>query len=260
MSQRWCPTLMGFCGLFAFALAAFPSQAQTSPVQPKTPMYTYVANWQIPRAHWSEMPASEAADKGIMDKAVADGTLIGYGDDEVLVHSADGETHDDWWSSSSMAGLLKLLNQLYASGNVSSPALDSATKHWDQVFISRYYNMHPGAYKSAYTYISTYQLKPDAPMDALDTLSQNIVVPVLEKLLADGTIIEYEIDELTIHTEAAGSFSIVTLSPNPDGIDKVNAAIADAIKAQPLLIPAWLSMTNPSAERDELLLSEGTYK
>lgn len=258
MSHRWCPAFLGFCGLFAFA--ALPLHAQPSPVQPKAAMYTYVANWQIPRAHWSQMPQTEAADKDLMDKAVADGTLIGYGDDEVLVHSADAETHDDWWSSSSMAGLLKVLAQLYASGNVSSPALDSATKHWDSIFVSRYYNLHPGAYKSAYTYVSTYALKPDAPMDALDTLSQNIVVPVLEKLLADGTLIEYEIDELSIHNQAPGTFSIVTLSAHPDGIDKINAAIADSIKNQPLLIPAWNSMTVPSAQRDELLLSEGTYK
>jgi hypothetical protein len=257
MNRRWCTLFLGFS---VFALAALPAHAQSSPVQPRPLMYTYVANWQIPRAHWSEMPQSAAADKPIMEKALADGALIGYGEDEVLIHSADGETHDDWWSSMSMAGLLKVLDQLYASGNVSSPALDSATKHWDEVFVSRYYNRHPGAYKSAYSYISNYQLKPDAPMNALDTLSQNIVAPVLEKLLADGTIIEYEIDELTIHTEAPGTFSIVTLSPSPDGIDKVNAAIADAIKAQPLLIPAWNSMTNGSAHRDELLRSEGTYK
>ena len=259
MTQRSFRTFLAFSGLFALSLAALPSHAQ-SPIQPKAPMYTYVANWQIPRAHWSEMPAAEAADKGIMDKAVADGTLLGYGNDEVVVHSADAETHDDWWSSSSTAGLMKVLAQLFASGNVSSPALDAATKHWDEIFVSRYYNVHPGAYKSAYTYISTYQLKPDAPMDALDTLSQNIIAPILEKLFADGTLIEYEIDVQSIQNGDPDTFSIVSLCANADGIDKVNAAVEAAVKAQPLLIPAWNSVTKQSPHRDELLLSEGTYK
>jgi hypothetical protein len=260
MSKRCFSPFLGFCGLIAVTLAALPSLAQSSPVQRKPPMYSYIANWQIPRTHWSEMPQAETADKSIMDKALADGTIVGYGNDETLVHSADGETHDDWWSSMSMAGLLKVLDQLYASGNTSSPALDAATKHWDMVYVSHYYNWHPGAYKSAYTAVATYGLKPDAPDDALDTLSQNIVAPLLEKKIADGTLIEYEIDQLAVHTQAPGSFSIVYLTATPDGIDKIDAAIRDAIKAQPLIGPAFGAMTNASAHRDELLLSEGTYK
>jgi len=259
MTQRWFSTLLGLSALFAFALAAQPSHAQ-SPVQPKPPMYTYVANWQIPRAHWSQMPAAEAADKGIMDKAVADGTLIGYGDDEVLVHSADGGTHDDWWSATSVGGLLKVLAQLYASGNVSSPALDAATKHWDMVYVTHYYNWRPGSYKNAYTWVSTHELRSDAPDNAVDVLSQNIMVPILEKLLADGTLIEYEIDELEVHSQAPGSFSIVTLTAEPDGNDKVEAAIGAAIKANPLLVPAFGSMVQLRSLHDDLLLSEGTYK
>ena len=68
-------------------------------------MYSYIANWQIPRAHWAEMAAANAGDKAILDKAMADGTIVGYGDDINLVHTSDGWTHDDWWSSMSMAGI-----------------------------------------------------------------------------------------------------------------------------------------------------------
>lgn len=121
MSKKWFSPFLGFCGLLALSLFACPSHAKSSTVQSKPPMYSYVANWQIPRTHWSEMPQSEAADKSVMDHALADGTIIGYGNDQNLVHTPDGETHDDWWSSMSMAGLLKVLSQLYASGNVSSP-------------------------------------------------------------------------------------------------------------------------------------------
>ena len=86
-----------------------------------------------------------------------------------------------------MAGLIKVLDQFYASGGTTSPALASATKHWDLVFVSKYYNWKPGAYKNAYVHVSSYKLKPDAPDDAVDMLSKQLVVPMLEKLLADGS-------------------------------------------------------------------------
>jgi len=37
----------------------------------------------------------------------------------------------------SLAGLIKTLNQLHASGDANSPAMNSA-KHWDEVLVSHY--------------------------------------------------------------------------------------------------------------------------
>jgi hypothetical protein len=223
-------------------------------------MYSYIANWQIPRANWADMDKANSADKAILDKALADGTIVGYGNDENLVHQPDGETHDNWWSAMSMAGLIKVLDQFYASPNSTSPALAGATKHWDLIFVSRYYNWHAGPYRSAYLHVSAYKMKVDAPDDAIDTLSQNMIVPLLEKLLADGTILEYEIDTLAIHTEAPGAFWISYIAPKPEGLDKVQAAISDTLKAHPLSGPAFGSMTDSSGHRDELLRGDGTYK
>jgi hypothetical protein len=250
----------GWCALVMSALYVFPAGAQMSEVKEKPPMYSYVANWQIPRAHWAEMKQANAADEKILAKALADGTIVGYGNDENLVHQPDGETHDDWWSSMSMAGLIKVLDQFYESGNTTSPALNSATSHWDLIFVSRYYNWHSGSYKNGYPHVSSYKLKPDAPDDAVDTLSKNMVVPLLEKALADGAILEYEIDTMAIHTEAPGSFWIVYVAATPEGLDKVNEAIGNRMKEHPLLGPAFGSMTDSNAHRDELLRGEGTYK
>jgi hypothetical protein len=249
----------GLCGLM-FALCSFPSGAQQSEIKEKPPMYTYVADWQIPRAHWADMAKANSADNAILEKALADGTIVGYGNDEDLVHQADGETHDNWWSAMSMAGLIKVLDQFYTSPNVTSDALASATKHWDIIFVSRFYNWHSGSYKGGYTHVSEYRLKADAPDDAVETLSKNLVVPLLEKMLADGTILEYEVDTLAIHTEAPGDFWISYIVPKPEGLDKVDAAIREALKTQPLSGPAFGSMTVSSAHRDELIKGDGTYK
>ncbi len=258
MNTRHWSVFTGLCGLAVFALSAVPSGAQATEVKEKPPMYSYVANWQIPRAHWAEMGASNGADKAILDKAMADGTLVGYGNDVNLVHTPDGETHDDWWSSMSMAGLIKVLDQLL--GNSTSPVLESATKHWDGVYVSHYYNWKSGAYTGGYVVEAMYQLKADAPDDAVETLSKNLVAPLMEKLLANGTILEYEIDLEAVHTDAPGMFAIVYIAPQPEGVDAVHAAIVQAMKDNPLGGPAFGSMIDYSAHRDYLLKGNGEYK
>jgi hypothetical protein len=150
MSKRGLSVFAGLCALLMVALCAVPSSAQMAEVKQKPAMYSYVANWEIPRAHWAEMAAANSADKAILDKALADGTIVGYGDDINLVHSNDGWTHDDWWSSMSMAGLVKVLDQLTSGGSTSSSVLSTATKHYDLIFVSHYYNWKPGAYKGGY--------------------------------------------------------------------------------------------------------------
>lgn len=259
MSKRLRSVFAGIC-VCVFALWALQSVAQTSEVKEKPAMYSYVANWQVPRAQWADMAKANAADKPILDKALADGTIVGYGNDENLVHQPDNETHDDWWSAMSMAGLIKVLDQFYASGNTTAGPLASATKHWDEILESHYYNWHSGAYKSGYTHVSYYKLKADAPDDAVDLLSKNLVVPLLEKLLANGSILEYEVDTEALHTQDPAGFWIVYVASSPEGLDAVDGGIRDALKAQPLGSPAFGGMTDSSVHRDELLRGEGVYK
>jgi len=254
------------CGIFAVAYmlammtaAALPALAQDEPKE-KPPMYSYVGNWTIPRAQWAEMQKADAADQGTLQKALSDGTIVGYGSDMNLVHSVEGSTHDDWWSSMSMAGLLNVLDKFYKSNSVTSPALASATRHSDQVFVSRYYNWHSGSYKSAYTRVAQYKLKADAPNDAVETLSKHLFVPLMEKMLAEGSIFEYEVDTEAIHTEDPGTFWVVFIAPNADGLDKFNNALREARKTNPLSGPAIDSMVDFTPHRDYLATSTVTYK
>ena len=157
------------------AFWAVPARAQTAEVKEKPPMYSYIGFWNIPRAQWAEIEKSNAANKNILDKAIANGTLVGYGFDMNLVHQPDGSTHDDWWSAMSMAGVLNVLDQFYKSGSPTSPVLASATKHMDCIFVSRYYNWHSGSWKDLYTHGASFKLKPNAPDNALDIAQQEPV-------------------------------------------------------------------------------------
>jgi hypothetical protein len=259
MRKRLGKAFAVVCAVLIVATWAIPASAQ-SEVKEKPPMYSYVSNWAIPRAQWGDMDKSATATNGIMEKAVASGTIIGFGGDRIIVHQLDGETHDDWWSSMSEAGLMNVLDQLYASGNSTTSVLDSATKHWDNIYVSRYYNWKPGSWTGLYGHGSMYHLKADAPDNAVATLSKNLFVPFLEKLLADGTIYEYEVDVEAIHTDNPNMFILYYLCSNAECLDKVNSALAAWTKANPLNGQVIGSMVDYSSHRDVLLRSSATYK
>ena len=255
--------LGGSVGLCVLALCAFctaPANAQTSEAKEKPPMYTYVGNWTLARSQWADMEKQNAASQKLIEKAMSDGTLVGYGSDTNLIHSVDGETHDSFWSATSMAGVLNVLDQIYKAGNATSPVFNSATRHWDALYVSRHYGWHSGSWKDVYTHVGTYKLKPDAPNDAVDTLSKNLFEPLLEKMLAEGAIHEYEIDTEAIHTDSPGTIVVAYIAANAEGLDKVTAAVRDAGKTNPLIGPALGSMVDFSAHRDLLLRTNAAYK
>jgi hypothetical protein len=260
MNRKLWKVLAGLCVVAMSAVWALPACAQMSDAKEKPPMYSYVAFWNIPRAQWGEMAKADEADRKILDKAIASGTIVGYGNDENLVHSPDGPSHDGWWSAMSMAGVLNVLDQFYKAGNATSSVLSTATKHWDSIYVSRYYNWHSGSWKDLYIHGSSYKLKADAPDEAIDRLSKNMIVPLLEKMLADGTIHEYEVDTEAIHTTAPGTFWIFYLAANAEGLDKVSAALRETLKANPLDGPAFNAAVDFTEHRDYLARSSATYK
>src|SRR3984885_3030231 len=260
MNGKMWRVIATVCTLAMSAVWTGQAGAQTYEVKEKPALYTYVADWNIPREKWADMEKSYATSQKMLDKAIADGIIVGYGSDVTLVHQGDGITHDDWWSAMSLAGVLNVLDQLEKSSDSATSVLASATNPFDNLYVSRYYNWHPGAVKDGYTYEASYRLKPDAPDDAVETLSKKLIVPLLEKLFADGTLREYEVDTQEIHTEAPGTFTIVYLASTADGLDKVNAALDAAIKSDPLGGVAFSSMIDVSAHHDELGRTNATYK
>ncbi len=235
------------------------AQAQAAEVKEKPPMYTYVAEWTVPRTKWAEVDKQNATESKMFDKLLAAGTIVGFGNDTTIVHSEEGSSHDGWWSAMSMAALVNTLEEVMKGGPANSYH-DVATKHSDHIYVSRFYNWHPGAAHGVYTHTAVYKLKADAPDDAVDTLSKSFIVPLLEKLIADGSLLEYEIDQQAIHTEAPGTFSVVFIAAKPDALDKVNAELAASVQANPFISGALGSMLDGSGHRDGLYISSVTYK
>jgi hypothetical protein len=127
------------------------------------------------------------------------------------------------------------------------------------VFVSRFYNWKAGG---AYRYTATYELKPEwpDPNAAIRTLS-TFDVPLFEKLLADGTIVEYEIDrELIRKTDAPAKFVYLVVTTSVEGLDKLTAVVRAAVSENPLLGPVFASMTVNQTPQIDILQVNATYK
>jgi hypothetical protein len=235
MNRSVCRVMVGVAGLVVLGLSATLAGAQTVAVKEKPRLYT-LSYWAFPR----DVDKDKATgNQRVLAPALADGTLVGYGDDEK--QSAEGFTHEIWWQANSIASLMKGREAFHKGGGSSSPPLLSSTKHSDQVFVSHFYNRKAGSWKGAYGYAGTYKLKPDAPDDAMRRLS-SLLVPLFEKLLADGTIVEYEIDRESVHNTDSRP-QLVFLTPSAEYLDKLNASVDTAIDENPLIGLALASMT-----------------
>jgi hypothetical protein len=246
--------------VLACGLATAPAGAQTAEVKEKPPLYTYVASWALPRAKWADLEKQNAATQKIFDKALSSGSVVGYGDDTTLVHTSEGFTHDSFWSSLSLAGVLGVLQELEKGGTTTSSVFASATKHEDSLLVSHYYNWKPVTLKGAYTHVAAYTLKDSAPENALDLINKSFGVPLFEKLLAEGTVAEYEIDEEQIHTEAPGRFWVIYVCKSAEDLDKVAAALNGAFGSSPFIAPALDTMVDSGKHRDYLDRTNGVYK
>jgi hypothetical protein len=165
-------------------LASTPAPAQTNPEKPV--MYTYVATWAVPRGMWAEYKKIQVADDEALHGAVADGTLIGYGDYAVLNHQEGEATHGSWFSAGSMANLMKVL-ETERSQPDSTAAVLAASKHWDLILQSHDYGAHSGSFQNGYLRVGVWNYKAGAS-DPDGKIMKATMVPMLEKLLADGAL------------------------------------------------------------------------
>ena len=225
----------------------------------KSPMYTYVAEWTVPRAMWADYEKQQAAGNDAMKKLVADGTLVSYGDFAVLNHQEGAPTHGSWFSASSMANLMKVLEGLRAANTATSPVL-AASKHWDYILTSRTYNAHSGTFTNGYLRVATWMGKPGAGDSGGKVLKASMVA-LLEKLLAEGALHAYTIDQETVHTMDRNAFFVVMVTNGAEGLDKFDAALEEMNKSNPTALAAFGSLIDEHGHTDVLArVSTTTHK
>ncbi len=234
--------------------ASAQSQAAEKPIQ-----YTYVSEWTVPRAMWGEYLKNEAADNDLLKKAVADGSLISYGSFTVLNHQEGSPTHGTWFSASSMAGILKFLETLRTAPAATSEPF-AAAKHWDYILQSRNYASHSGTFTNAYLRVGNWRAKSGGN-DPERKIMKATMVALCEKLMADGALHGYQVDEEAVHSEDPGTLFVALITNGPEGLDKFNSELEESQKSNPAGWAGFGTTIDPAGHRDTLArISTMTHK
>ncbi len=208
-------------GLLVIVLAVMLVPAALPQMEPTPVVYTYVSSFQVPRANWAAY--SEDTEKTfvpVVEKMTADGTILSWSTFETVVHTPDGYTHGAAWSSTSIAGLMKVLDEIRKNG--PRPGQISSTRHEDLLMQTTTY--HAGTGTPAYLRVICSNAKADKPGEFTATLKK-LLVPTFEEQLKKGAATYYGVDEQYVNTGAPSQRCVVITYPNAEGIDKWAAAI-----------------------------------
>jgi hypothetical protein len=236
-------------GLLVIVLAVMLVPAALPQMEPTPTVYTFVSQFQVPRANWAAY--SEDTEKTfvpVVEKSLADGNILGWSTFETVVHTPDGYTHGAAWSSTSIAGLMKVLDEIRKNG--ARPAQIAATKHEDLLMQSTMY--HAGSGTDAYLRVVCSMAKADKPEGFTVTLKK-LLVPTFEEQLKKGVATFYGVDQQYVNTGAPSLRCVVITYPNAEGIDKWATAISTTMgKWSPAERAEFAGSTVPDSRRDIL--------
>ncbi len=238
-----------FMSMFVFSAPAARAQQAEAPKQPV--VYTYVSFFGVPRAQWAAYEKNAMSEHKVFDNLLADGTILSYGDGAMEVHEGlNAPTHVGWFTSTSMAGLMKALATLRSSAPTASDI--AYTMHADEITMSTMYNGKGGTTDSGYVLVQDWTPKPGHAEEFQDLLTK-YRKPSLDAAVADGTLSGYSVEEDLIHTETPGTFTLIAVFPNAAAMDKFYAEIEALRKTQPLFGDVYSSTVDYAAHRDHLV-------
>ena len=208
-------------GLLVIVLAVMFVPAALPQMEPTPVVYTYVSSFQVPRANWAQYSEdNEKTFVPVVEKMTADGTILSWSTFETVVHTPDGYTHGAAWSSTSISGLMKVLDEIRKNG--PRPGQIASTRHEDLLMQTTMY--HAGTGTPAYLRVICSNAKADKPGEFTATLKK-LLVPTFEEQLKKGAATYYGVDEQYVNTGAPSQRCVVITYPNAEGMDKWAAAI-----------------------------------
>jgi hypothetical protein len=195
--------------------AALPQMGATPVV------YTYVSQFQIPRANWAQYAEdTEKTAIPVMEKMTADGTILSWSTFETVIHTPDGYTNGAAWSSTSISGLMKVLDEIRKAG--PRPGQIAATKHEDLLMQTTMYQMGSGT--PTYLRVVCSNAKADKPGEYTAALKK-LLVPTFNEQIKAGGATYWAVDEQYVNTAAQSMRCVVITYPNAEGMDKWATAI-----------------------------------
>ncbi len=235
-------------GPLLFVLAVMLVPAALPQMESTSIVYTYVSQFQV-RGRIGRPTGGYREDvRSGCEKMLADGIILSWSTFEQAVHTTDGYTHGAAWSSNSIAGLMKALDEIRKNG--PRPAQIAATKHEDFLMQARMY--HGGNGSQAYLRVVCSMAKADKREGYTATLKK-LLVPTFEEQLKQGVATYYGVDEQYVNTSAASTRCVVITYPNAESMDKWATAInATMGKWSPAERAEFAGATVPDSRRDIL--------
>jgi hypothetical protein len=213
--------LKWIAGLVVVVFAVMMVPAAVSQMESAPIVYTYVSQFQVPRASWAAYAQdSEKSFVPMAEKLTADGTILSWSTFEHVVHTPDGYTHGAVWTSTTISGLMKVLDKLREGG--PQPAQVASTRHEDLLLQTRMY--HAGSGTPAYFRVICSNTKPDKP-EAYTAMLKKLLVPTFDEQLKKGVANYWGVDEQYVNTGAPSTRCVVIDYPDAEGMDKWAAAI-----------------------------------
>jgi len=214
--------------LLVLLLAVSAVPIALSQMDQAQPVYTFVSQFQVPRGSWAEYSSNtEKSFVPIAEKLVADGTLLSYSTFEAIVHTPEGYTHGSAWSSTSIAGLMKLLDEVRKVG--PQPGQLASTKHEDYLMVSTTHTAPgPASGKAAYLRVICSLAKPDKADDYAAALKKSLW-PTFEEQVKKGVATSVALDQQYVINTSSSLRCVVIGYPNADGMDKWSSAVRETL-------------------------------
>jgi len=198
------------------------------------PPLTSVALFKVAPDKVEAFVAKSKAFVPLLDKLMASGTVTGYGIDVDVLHVPGATNVAIWVSSPNYATLEKVEKEIesFQKANAATMnemrALSDGASHRDLIVQSLESKMKaPPAGSTPVSDFDIVSVKP-GKMSEFRALVKKYDVPVLDKLVDDGTIHGYSMDTEAVHTMKPGMVWQIVTMPNLAAKDKVQAAFREA--------------------------------
>lgn len=231
----------------AFAVACLLVLSAAAQEKTEIKPVTYLAEFQVNPAKAGDFVGIVKKYHGPMfDGLMKDGTVLAWGLDTAMIHRENGGNFLFWFATADYAGmdkvfaeLSKLEEKMSKEDQANLMGSTDFTKHHDHILRNIQMNiseaMTPGP---VYTNYSSSKLMRGKGRD-YEELYKKYTVPVLDALVADGSIIGYGLEAEDFHTEEPEWRFVWVVTPNLAAFDKLDAAF-EAASAK--LTPAERSM------------------
>jgi len=182
-----------------------------------------------------------------MKSALADGTIVAWGDVATRVHEENGYTHAEFFTATSSDKLLKALEEQWAGA--TNAAYVSTTKHRDALLETLAHGGKTSSGATGYVRVIFWQAKPGSEQ-ALEGYVMKSVKPALDAAVSSGTLLMYNFDKEDIHSDAPGGYNLALFFPNGAALDKFFNDLAAAGKSDPTVGAVIENLIVPEVHRD----------